>query len=245
MKRKHHRHVTELLHITTEDLWELKMMQRALKSKNTRNIRNNAQLARRIPHTSKFFNRGYFPSRKNTSLLYFESYLELEQLISAEFEADIQYINTQPHTIEYCNNNGRLLQYTPDVMILQSNGQIKFREVKPEKYWRTNKFNQIGEKYNKLDYEFDGFTDKTYSQIRRKNLAKLFHYTSRYFENDELLFSAIDVLPRQCSIAEANALLLLNKQWPAATFYCLFLQYYVCDLEAPLTPNTIIYKNIA
>ena len=150
--------------------------------KNSRNIRNNPNLARRIPRTSSFTTRGYFPSRKNSASLYFESYLELWQLIEAEYAADIHYINTQPHTIKYINSKG--------------------------------------------------------------NLAHLFHFSSQYFDVDERLFAALDVLPEQCAIAEATALLRQYKEWPAATFYCLFLQYYICDLERPLSPNSIITRNI-
>lgn len=211
---------------------------------NNRNIANNAHLARKIPRTSAFSNRGYFPSRKNSAHLYFESYLELSQLIEAEYATDIQYINTQPHTIEYINRKGRLTQYTPDVMFKFACGRYKFREVKPEIFRNKVKFERIQELYDDVDHEFDVFTDKTYSQIRQDNLAQLFHFTSQYFHVDERLFAALDVLPEQCAIAEATALLRQYKEWPAATFYCLFLQYYVCDLERPLSPNSIITRNI-
>jgi hypothetical protein len=211
---------------------------------NSRNIRNNKHLARRIARTSSFTTRGYFPSRKNSARLYFESYLELWQLIEAEYAADIHYINTQPHTIKYINSKGNLAQYTSDVMFKLANGTYQFREVKPEIFCDEAKFKRIKEVYKDVGPEFDVFTDKTYSQTRQDNLAQLFHFSSQYFDVDERLFAALNVLPEQCAIAEASALLRQYKQWPAATFYCLFLQYYLCDLELPLSPNTVITRNI-
>lgn len=78
----------------------------------------------------------FFYSRKIGAARYCESATEKIACIEREFEPTIVAYQTQPFSVFY-TMNGQRRRYTPDAMVLWSDGNITFEEVKLEN-WKVD-----------------------------------------------------------------------------------------------------------
>jgi hypothetical protein len=74
---------------------------------------------------------GKFPSSKNSDLVPFESLLEADLIELMERDREVAAYFAQPETFRWREKSGRARSYTPDFLVVFSNGLRCFREVKP------------------------------------------------------------------------------------------------------------------
>jgi hypothetical protein len=73
---------------------------------------------------------GKFPSIKMRRMIAFESLLERDFIYLLDYEADVEWFEEQPLTIEY-QHEGRIRRYTPDFHLLERGAHVLI-ECKPE-----------------------------------------------------------------------------------------------------------------
>ena len=90
---------------------------------------NNNKLPERKAKKTFMSVTGYFPSKKNSRSIFFESMLEKKLFLSLEFDENVLNYLEQPVIIEYTNKN-RKTTYCPDCLINYKNSKSKLVEVK-------------------------------------------------------------------------------------------------------------------
>ena len=124
---------------------------------------------------------GYFPSKKNSRSIFFESMLEKKLFLSLEFDENVLNYLEQPVIIEYTNKN-RKTTYCPDCLINYKNSKSKLVEVKysSELIDREDefkiKFEQAKLYANENNLIFDIFTEKSIEPIELKNMEFLYSF---------------------------------------------------------------------
>jgi hypothetical protein len=105
---------------------------------------------------------GDFPSIKMNRMVAFESTIERDKMILADFDPDVQAFEEQPLAIPYKHNN-RTVTYTPDLLILTNRKRILV-ECKPAALVETEdnqrKFNAARSWCEEHGYEFQVVTDE-------------------------------------------------------------------------------------
>ena len=81
---------------------------------------------------------GTFPSLKNNALVPFESLLEADLIALMEQDQDITAYFAQPETFCWRASNRKVRRYTPDFLVIYSDGRRAYREVKPTKHLRRD-----------------------------------------------------------------------------------------------------------
>ncbi|RBQ32787.1 hypothetical protein CRU92_03465 [Arcobacter sp. FW59] len=124
---------------------------------------------------------GYFPSKKNSRSIFFESMLEKKLFLSLEFDENVLNYLEQPVIIEYTNKN-RKTTYCPDCLINYKNSESKLIEVKysselidKEDEFKI-KFEQAKLYANENNLIFDIFTEKSIEPIELKNMEFLYSF---------------------------------------------------------------------
>jgi len=74
---------------------------------------------------------GLLPSKKNRGTRAFESLLELDHLVHLEFDTNVSSYQVQNSQFKY-NLGGKPRRYTSDVDVVDLDGSIEIREVKPD-----------------------------------------------------------------------------------------------------------------
>lgn len=105
---------------------------------------------------------GHFLSIKMKRMVAFESLIERDYLYLLDYEADIEWFEEQPLTIEY-RQDGKVLRYTPDFHIVEA-GRNMLVECKPhalvDREENQRKFRAARTWCANRDWEFRVVTDR-------------------------------------------------------------------------------------
>lgn len=133
---------------------------------------------------------GHFPSIKNNTSIGFESKLEKAHFLSLEFDNEVISYQEQPQ-IEICiNGNDKI--YSADCYIKRYNNSLKkdsivevkyTSEIEKRKEYFEKKFESAKTSVNKLNLDFEVYTEKIHSEIYLDNLDFLYRYKLQPIEN--------------------------------------------------------------
>jgi len=206
---------------------------------------------------------GNFSFRKEKSIA-FESLLEKDLLTLLEYNQKVLDVIEQPVTLEYINSNGREASYTPDFLVyfktnhnqrtLSLYDKPLLIEVKPHDVLRK-KFNELRPKFKiAMKYAMEnGFTFKIYDEkkirgVYFRNISFLERYKTLQYDSHEekYILEHIDKLG-QTSIDHLLAYLYASQTQRGIAvgqiWHMLAQHKIACDLNIPLTQNTVIWKN--
>lgn len=126
---------------------------------------------------------GHFPSIKNNTSIGFESKLEKYHFLSLEFDNEVISYQEQPQ-IEICiNGNDKI--YSADCYIKRSKNsnkkdsivEVKYtNEIEKRKDYFEKKFEAAKTSVNKLNLDFELYTENNHSEIYLDNLDFLYRY---------------------------------------------------------------------
>ena len=133
---------------------------------------------------------GHFPSIKNNTSIGFESKLEKAHFLSLEFDNEVISYQEQPQ-IEICiNGNDKI--YSADCYIKRAKNsnkkdsivEVKYtNEIEKRKEYFEKKFESAKTSVNKLNLDFEVYTEKIHSEIYLDNLDFLYRYKLQPIEN--------------------------------------------------------------
>ena len=133
---------------------------------------------------------GHFPSIKNNTSIGFESKLEKAHFLSLEFDNEVISYQEQPQ-IEICiNGNDKI--YSADCYIKRAKISLKkdsivevkyTNEIEKRKDYFEKKFEATTISANKLNLDFEVYTEKIHSEIYLDNLDFLYRYKLQPIEN--------------------------------------------------------------
>ena len=133
---------------------------------------------------------GHFPSIKNNTSIGFESKLEKAHFLSLEFDNEVISYQEQPQ-IEICiNGNDKI--YSADCYIKRAKNSLKkdsivevkyTSEIEKKKDYFEKKFEASTISANKLNLDFEVYTEKIHSEIYLDNLDFLYRYKLQPIEN--------------------------------------------------------------
>ena len=133
---------------------------------------------------------GHFPSIKNNTSIGFESKLEKAHFLSLEFDNEVISYQEQPQ-IEICiNGNDKI--YSADCYIKRDKTSLKndsivevkyTNEIEKRKEYFEKKFESAKTSVNKLNLDFEVYTEKIHSEIYLDNLDFLYRYKLQPIEN--------------------------------------------------------------
>ena len=133
---------------------------------------------------------GHFPSIKNNTSIGFESKLEKAHFLSLEFDNEVISYQEQPQ-IEICiNGNDKI--YSADCYIKRAKISLKkdsivevkyTNEIEKRKDYFEKKFEAAKISANKLNLNFEIYTENIHSEIYLDNLDFLYRYKLQPIEN--------------------------------------------------------------
>ena len=133
---------------------------------------------------------GHFPSIKNNTSIGFESKLEKAHFLSLEFDNEVISYQEQPQ-IEICiNGNDKI--FSADCYIKRAKTSLKkdsivevkyTNEIEKRKDYFEKKFEAAKTSVNKLNLDFEVYTEKIHSEIYLDNLDFLYRYKLQPIEN--------------------------------------------------------------
>ncbi len=133
---------------------------------------------------------GHFPSIKNNTSIGFESKLEKAHFLSLEFDNEVISYQEQPQ-VEICIN-GKDKIYSADCYIKRTKNsnkkdsivEVKYtNEIEKRKDYFEKKFEATTISANKLNLDFEVYTEKIHSEIYLDNLNFLYRYKLQPIEN--------------------------------------------------------------
>ncbi|MGJ0287403.1 TnsA endonuclease N-terminal domain-containing protein [Aliarcobacter cryaerophilus] len=133
---------------------------------------------------------GHFPSIKNNTSIGFESKLEKAHFLSLEFDNEVISYQEQPQ-VEICIN-GKDKIYSADCYIKRTKNsnkkdsivEVKYtNEIEKRKDYFEKKFEATTISANKLNLDFEVYTEKIHSEIYLDNLDFLYRYKLQPIEN--------------------------------------------------------------
>lgn len=133
---------------------------------------------------------GHFPSIKNNTSIGFESKLEKAHFLSLEFDNEVISYQEQPQ-VEICiNGNDKI--YSADCYIKRAKTSLKkdsivevkyTSEIEKRKDYFEKKFEAAKISANKLNLDFEIYTENIHSEIYLDNLDFLYRYKLQPIEN--------------------------------------------------------------
>ena len=133
---------------------------------------------------------GHFPSIKNNTSLGFESKLEKANFLALEFDNEVIFYQEQPQIEIFFNGKNQI--YSADCYIKRSKNsnkkdsivEVKYtNEIEKRKEYFENKFEAAKTSVNKLNLDFEVYTEKIHSEIYLDNLDFLYRYKLQPIEN--------------------------------------------------------------
>ena len=145
---------------------------------------------------------GHFPSIKNNTSIGFESKLEKAHFLSLEFDNEVISYQEQPQIKIYINGQDKI--YSADCYIKRTKTSLKkdsivevkyTNEIEKRKEYFEKKFESAKTSANKLNLDFEVYTEKIHSEIYLDNLDFLYRYKLQPIENkyeDQILATIIN-----------------------------------------------------
>ncbi|WP_157277896.1 TnsA endonuclease N-terminal domain-containing protein [Aliarcobacter butzleri] len=133
---------------------------------------------------------GHFPSIKNNTSLSFESKLEKAHFLALEFDNEVISYQEQPQIEIFFNGKNQI--YSADCYIKRVKNsskkdsivEVKYtNEIEKRKDYFETKFESAKISANKLNIDFEVYTEKIYSEIYLDNLDFLYRYKLQPIEN--------------------------------------------------------------
>ena len=133
---------------------------------------------------------GHFPSIKNNTSIGFESKLEKAHFLSLEFDNEVISYQEQPQVEIYINGKDKI--YSADCYIKRAKTSLKkdsivevkyTSEIEKKKDYFEKKFEASTISANKLNLDFEVYTEKIHSEIYLDNLDFLYRYKLQPIEN--------------------------------------------------------------
>ena len=133
---------------------------------------------------------GHFPSIKNNTSIGFESKLEKAHFLVLEFDNEVVSYQEQPQIEIFVNGKKQI--YSADCYIKRSNNsnkkdsivEVKYtNEIEKRKDYFEKKFEATTISANKLNLDFEVYTEKIHSEIYLDNLDFLYRYKLQPIEN--------------------------------------------------------------
>ena len=198
--------------------------------------------ARKIKASKKGSFRGKFPSKKNRTMIYWESLLERDYIKTLEFNPEVIRFESQPIEIEFWFQ-GKKRRYFPDFLVTLRTEEVYLVEVKPEKKVEDeeNKIKaQVGEMYCKeQDWIFKVVTEK---DIRQGYFLENFDFLENYKEEwtnirGRQYLQRLYSDNKPCTIAELRERTLdemENGEFYTHLYYLIYQQIIEADLISDL-----------
>ena len=205
---------------------------------------------------------GHFAFRKEKSIA-FESTLERDLLTLLEFNDSVSDVIGQPVTIEYTNDNGRDVTYTPDFLVffnepdadlLRLQRKPLLIEVKPRdrliKDWdKLKKKFQVGIQYaHANDMIFKVYDESRIRNMYLKNILFLKRY-KRLEYNEEDTMSILSLVHTNGLLSVEHILehLFVTKEQKGIALGQIWNmvahKQLLCSLETPLNIKTLVWIN--
>ena len=133
---------------------------------------------------------GHFPSIKNNTSIGLESKLEKAHFLSLEFDNEVISYQEQPQIEIFINGNDKI--YSADCYIKRVKNsnkkdsivEVKYtNEIEKRKEYFEKKFESAKTSVNKLNLDFEVYTEKIHSEIYLDNLNFLYRYKLQPIEN--------------------------------------------------------------
>ncbi|MFY9101242.1 TnsA endonuclease N-terminal domain-containing protein [Aliarcobacter cryaerophilus] len=133
---------------------------------------------------------GHFPSIKNNTSIGFESKLEKAHFLSLEFDNEVISYQEQPQIKIYINGQDKI--YSADCYIKRTKTSLKkdsivevkyTNEIEKRKEYFEKKFESAKTSANKLNLDFEVYTEKIHSETYLDNLDFLYRYKLQPIEN--------------------------------------------------------------
>ncbi|BAK71730.1 TnsA endonuclease N-terminal domain-containing protein [Aliarcobacter butzleri] len=133
---------------------------------------------------------GHFPSIKNNTSIGFESKLEKAHFLTLEFDNEVISYKEQPQIEIFFNGKNQI--YSADCYIkrVQNSSkkdsivEVKYtNEIEKRKDYFEKKFESAKVSSNKLNLDFEVYTEKNHSEIYLDNLDFLYRYKLYPIEN--------------------------------------------------------------
>ena len=133
---------------------------------------------------------GHFPSIKNNTSIGFESKLEKAHFLALEFDNEVISYQEQPQIEIFFNGKNQI--YSADCYIKRIKNsskkdsivEVKYtNEIEKKKEYFEKRFESANIAANKLDLNFEVYTEENYSEIYLDNLDFLYRYKLYPIEN--------------------------------------------------------------
>ncbi|MDK2091954.1 TnsA endonuclease N-terminal domain-containing protein [Aliarcobacter butzleri] len=133
---------------------------------------------------------GHFPSIKNNTSIGFESKLEKAHFLTLEFDNEVISYQEQPQIEIFFNGIDQI--YSADCYIQRIQNSLKkdsivevkyTNEIEKRKDYFEKKFESAKVSSNKLNLDFEVYTEKNHSEIYLDNLDFLYRYKLYPIEN--------------------------------------------------------------
>jgi hypothetical protein len=133
---------------------------------------------------------GHFPSIKNNTSIGFESKLEKAHFLALEFDNEVIFYQEQPQIEIFFNGKNQI--YSADCYIKRVKNsskkdsivEVKYtNEIEKKKEYFEKKFESAKISANKLNLDFEVYTEQNHSEIYLDNLDFLYRYKLYPIEN--------------------------------------------------------------
>lgn len=133
---------------------------------------------------------GHFPSIKNNTSIGFESKLEKAHFLALEFDKEVTSYQEQPQIVIFFNGKNQI--YSADCYIKRvkdsskkdSIVEVKYtNEIEKKKEYFERRFESARISANKLNLDFEVYTEENHSEIYLDNLDFLYRYKLYPIEN--------------------------------------------------------------
>ena len=133
---------------------------------------------------------GHFPSIKNNTSIGFESKLEKAHFLALEFDNEVISYQEQPQIEIFFNGKNQI--YSADCYIKRVKNSSKkdsivevkyINEIEKKKEYFERRFESAKISANKLDLDFEVYTEENHSEIYLDNLDFLYRYKLYPIEN--------------------------------------------------------------
>jgi len=209
--------------------------------------------ARKIPLNYRNIT-GYVQSDKSGDYTHFESGLERDALILAEYDQNVLSFKTQPKKFTY-KLDGRNRSYTPDIFIAYKGGSNLFVEVKYradlKKDWSTlkPKFKALINDLQSEEYENTRFKIWTEVEIRTvylKNVTFLLPYKKRPVEEYQVkailkFLSRMDAMIINELLPLCSTNLITQAEFINSLWYCISNDLVKVDLFRKMTMDSVVW----
>ena len=205
-------------------------------------------MRRNLERFSRFNLSGLFPTLKDSSPHFFESFNEAHFAVMFEFDPTIVSVKSQPFSIQY-SDEGQTKNYTPDFSLIDCNNGIKIIEVKvsaalDEKINR--KHNLIKKAFKQHGFEFQVMTEKHLpSRLAVSNMMMVKRNAIALgIPDEDALNYLLNILSAPVSLDKALNICKCLQINTNMISYCIFRDYVKIELSSNLTGETMLSSNV-